>query len=89
MRGGPGDDNINGRGDAATDAVSCGPGEDTVLADSLDVVATDCERLKRALPLGTAPTPVTIEFLGWAGSNVNLTSFPASVPASAVPSGGR
>jgi hypothetical protein len=34
--------------DGARDRVSCGPGRDRVLADALDDVAADCERVLRA-----------------------------------------
>ena len=44
--GGPGDDTIYAR-DGVRDWVSCGPGRDTVYADRIDVVARDCERVRR------------------------------------------
>lgn len=88
LRGGPGDDYVSSRGDGAADIVSCGPGDDQVQAGARDVVAADCERLERTLPLGTAPTPVTIEFLGWVSSDARFAPLPAAVPAGAVPSGG-
>lgn len=48
LLGGRGDDRINVRNVPATeDAVACGPGFDTVTADSEDEVADDCERVNR------------------------------------------
>ncbi len=55
--GGRGDDFINDgryrdggaptRGDGARDAIDCGPGQDTVRAESIDAVDDDCERVVR------------------------------------------
>jgi Ca2+-binding RTX toxin-like protein len=44
--GGPGDDTIIAR-DGVRDSISCGPGHDTVVADRIDVVARNCERVRR------------------------------------------
>jgi hypothetical protein len=52
--GGDGDDRINSR-DAQLDTDRCGTGADTVTADLLDGVASDCESQDR----GVAPTTVT------------------------------
>ncbi len=43
---GPGNDRIDGR-DGWRDVITCGAGRDDVLADRLDVVAPDCERVAR------------------------------------------
>jgi hypothetical protein len=54
--GGPGDDTIIARDgvrdsiiarDGVRDSISCGPGHDTVVADRIDVVARNCERVRR------------------------------------------
>ena len=53
--GGPGRDRLSGQGgddiirarDATQDVISCGPGRDTVIADRLDRIASDCETLRR------------------------------------------
>ena len=44
--GGPGADSLRAR-DGGWDVVGCGPGEDTVDADALDLVGADCERVAR------------------------------------------
>jgi Ca2+-binding RTX toxin-like protein len=46
LSGGPGNDTILVR-DGARDSVSCGPGRDRVVADRVDRVARDCERVER------------------------------------------
>ena len=43
---GTGDDTVNAR-DGYADRIECGPGTDTVNADTLDVVADDCEIVNR------------------------------------------
>jgi Ca2+-binding RTX toxin-like protein len=48
-----GNDTIDAR-DGEQDSVTCGIGEDTVLADAIDVVAGDCEHVTR---VGAAPVP--------------------------------
>ena len=50
--GGAGDDLIDARGDRG-DVVSCGDGNDTVLADAADSIALDCETVDR----GVLPPP--------------------------------
>ena len=68
--GGPGDDGISGLdgeyrppsggagyGLALTDRISCGPGDDHVLADQNDVVAADCERVERRQVEPPPPPP--------------------------------
>jgi Ca2+-binding RTX toxin-like protein len=50
--GGDGDDLIDSRGDRP-DVVTCGIGNDTVMADAVDSVAPDCETIDR----GGAPPP--------------------------------
>lgn len=48
LSGGAGDDRINARGDGRTaDTISCGEGADKVWAGRNDVVAGDCEVVKR------------------------------------------
>ena len=54
ISGGPGNDRISGG--AGKDIVSCGAGIDRVQADSLDVVARDCEIVTRP-PSPPTPTP--------------------------------
>jgi hypothetical protein len=44
IEGGAGNDVIRAR-DGVRDSVFCGPGHDTVLADAVDYVAADCERI--------------------------------------------
>jgi Ca2+-binding RTX toxin-like protein len=51
VRGGPGDDRIVARG-GGIDRITCGPGVDTVIADSRDGVDGSCERVRRS---GGAP----------------------------------
>jgi Tol biopolymer transport system component len=46
VRGGPGDDTILAA-DGERDTIHCGPGRDRALADRIDVVARDCERVER------------------------------------------
>lgn len=56
--GGPGQDTISGGGgrdlvqarDGARDRIACGPGRDVVYADTSDVVAADCEDVRRPRP---------------------------------------
>lgn len=59
--GGKGGDTISGRGgqdtiearDSVKDTIACGTGSDTVNADYIDVVAADCETVKRGgIPAG-------------------------------------
>lgn len=52
LSGGAGNDLVDVRGDRG-DVVSCGSGDDTVRADSSDLVATDCETVERH----PAPSP--------------------------------
>jgi len=55
ITGGPGKDTLSGNSgndtilaaDGAKDAVDCGPGRDTVTADKADVVAKNCELVRR------------------------------------------
>jgi Ca2+-binding RTX toxin-like protein len=54
--GGAGDDLIDSRGDKG-DIITCGPGNDTVRADSADSIASDCEIIDRAPPPPPPPTP--------------------------------
>ncbi|MFL5846800.1 MAG: calcium-binding protein [Solirubrobacteraceae bacterium] len=46
LRGGRGRDHINSD-DGVKDVVNCGPGEDTVRADTADAVASNCEHVSR------------------------------------------
>ena len=46
LYGGRGDDRLRSR-DAWRDAVACGPGRDIVEADRVDLVAADCEVVRR------------------------------------------
>jgi Ca2+-binding RTX toxin-like protein len=62
LDGGPGDDVLSGLderrgqfgGGAVPDQLSCGPGNDYAVADELDTVAPDCERVDR-MPEETDP----------------------------------
>jgi len=53
--GGDGADRIAAR-DGEADAITCGPGADTVEADGIDTVAADCESVLRADTAPVAPT---------------------------------
>jgi len=55
LDGGAGDDLLRGR-DGQADDLRCGAGADRVEADTLDVVAADCERVERA-PVAPPPEP--------------------------------
>jgi hypothetical protein len=46
VRGGPGNDTIHAA-DGERDVISCGPGRDRVVADRIDLVGRDCERVVR------------------------------------------
>ncbi len=46
LEGGDGDDRISAV-DGRVDRISCGAGRDVVLADADDVVARDCESVRR------------------------------------------
>lgn len=58
--GGAGDDLIDARGDRG-DVVSCGDGNDTVMADAADSIALDCETVDRGIvpppPVDPGPPP--------------------------------
>jgi Ca2+-binding RTX toxin-like protein len=54
--GGPGDDYLDARGDRG-DIVTCGDGNDTVLADPADSIAADCETVDRGIVLPPPPGP--------------------------------
>jgi Ca2+-binding RTX toxin-like protein len=57
--GGAGDDYIDARGDRG-DVVSCGEGVDTVVGDTADSIAADCETVDRGVvPPAAAPTPTS------------------------------
>ncbi len=51
--GGPGIDQIRVR-DLSSDQVICGDGVDSVAADALDAVSTDCEKVRRAVAMSVA-----------------------------------
>jgi Ca2+-binding RTX toxin-like protein len=67
--GGAGDDLIDARGDRG-DVVSCGDGNDTVLADAADSIALDCETVDRGIlpptppPGPPPPAPSAVALLG-------------------------
>jgi hypothetical protein len=46
LYGGDGNDVIRAR-DGSFDVVGCGPGRDAVIADRVDLVGVDCERVTR------------------------------------------
>ena len=57
--GGAGDDSIDARGDRG-DVVSCGDGNDTVMADAADSIALDCETVDRGIvPPRRLPGPAS------------------------------
>jgi Ca2+-binding RTX toxin-like protein len=60
LSGGPGDDTIVAQ-DGARDVLACGAGRDTVHADRIDVVGTDCEIGRPPPPLVPPPPPPTGE----------------------------
>ena len=47
LRGGSGDDTIKAH-DGVEDRIYCGKGNDTVSADKVDKVSTDCEHVTRS-----------------------------------------
>src|SRR5437667_320936 len=49
--GGPGIDQIAAR-DLSADSITCGDGIDSVAADPRDLVASDCENVRRAASMG-------------------------------------
>jgi hypothetical protein len=51
-----GNDTIDAR-DGEQDSVLCGAGDDTVQADAIDVVASDCEHVTRGAASATPPVP--------------------------------
>ncbi len=57
LDGGEGDDLLRDA-DGLADAITCGPGSDTVEADTADVVAADCEFVSRASVAPPADVPV-------------------------------
>jgi Ca2+-binding RTX toxin-like protein len=57
LDGGAGDDQLRAR-DGIADEIACGEGNDTVTADTLDVVAAGCEQVDR---LAVAPPPGALE----------------------------
>jgi Ca2+-binding RTX toxin-like protein len=67
--GGAGDDLIDARGDRG-DVVSCGDGNDTVMADAADSIALDCETVDRGVlppppsPGPPPPAPSAVALLG-------------------------
>ena len=68
--GGAGDDLIDARGDRG-DVVSCGDGNDTVMADAADSIALDCETVDRGIlppptppPGPPPPAPSAVALLG-------------------------
>jgi Ca2+-binding RTX toxin-like protein len=75
LDGGAGDDTITSR-DASADTVTCGAGNDTVIADATDKVAADCENVQlpqTATPETGTPTP-TGTGTGTTGTGVTGTT---------------
>lgn len=71
---GPGDDRIEAR-DLAQDAIVCGDGIDTVIADATDIVAGDCETVDRpATPAGEHGTGNAGGATGTTGAGGGTTS---------------
>ena len=54
--GGPGLDRLLAR-DGAVDLVVCGPGRDTAIVDSVDLVHVSCEAVRRPTPTTVEPSP--------------------------------
>lgn len=64
--GGAGDDLIDSRGDKG-DVIQCGEGNDTVMADAADTVASDCEIIDRGgVPPPPPPSVAATSLLGFA-----------------------
>jgi RTX calcium-binding nonapeptide repeat (4 copies) len=72
---GDGDDRLSSR-DSQLDVDRCGTGADTVIADMLDGVASDCERQDRGFPAAAAPAPVTNVTVAAAPSLTSLELAP-------------
>lgn len=86
LTGGSGNDRIVTRG-MFTDRVTCGGGDDTVLGDTTDLIASDCEHVDRGsgmvdtppattTPPGTTPAP---------GAPPSTAPSPSSPPDTVVP----
>ena len=82
LKGSSGNDRITGAG--GRDRVSCGRGIDTVVADSRDVVARDCERIRRrrgrraaaTKAQGSAPGPADSTVFGPASTPLLVVGWP-------------
>jgi Ca2+-binding RTX toxin-like protein len=70
LDGGEGDDTITSR-DGASDTVTCGAGNDTVIADTSDKVAADCENVQ--LPATDTPGTGTGTGTGTTGTGTGTT----------------
>ena len=83
MSSGAGNDNVGVR-DGFADRVACGPGADTVTADTLDVVSDTCEGVNRA-DVGNAneDRPPAVEFTAPTGGATMSTSRPNALSATA------
>ncbi|MCW3064974.1 MAG: calcium-binding protein [Solirubrobacterales bacterium] len=77
LTGGSGNDRFDTRG-TFTDRVTCGGGDDTVLADTSDLIASDCEHVDRGSGMVDTPPPTTTP----PGTSPDTTSPP---PATVVP----
>ena len=58
IEGGSGDDRVPAHVDETRDRIACGPGRDTVTADTVDVVAADCEIVSRQIARDTTTDPI-------------------------------
>jgi hypothetical protein len=83
LSGGAGDDAINSR-DGYADFVSCGAGSDTVQADSLDQVSSDCEKVSTTpMHYATEDAPPTVSLTAPADGTELSTKAPTTFTATA------
>jgi Ca2+-binding RTX toxin-like protein len=79
--GGAGDDLIDARGDRG-DVVSCGDGNDTVMADAADSIALDCETVDRGVlpppPPAAGPPPPAPSAVALLGPGETRTLAPGA-----------
>jgi len=89
LDGGDGDDTITSR-DGSADGVTCGAGNDTVVADVTDTVGADCENVQLPAPPATGTdTPATPTGTSPASPATTTPSTTAGACAPVRVSGGR
>ncbi|MFA9271069.1 MAG: calcium-binding protein [Baekduiaceae bacterium] len=81
IQGGEGDDGIQAR-DGAADAIACGTGTDSVVADTIDVVEADCEVVDRPAVAVAAPQVIIVPPAASSGGTV--AALPATVQGGTV-----